>query len=102
MKKISLLFVLLSLSGCNLIAEKTNMLSDDKIKSQTSGALGYSPSDITLVSRRTEGTNTYAVVKTNDNKEFSCILNGGNIMTFGMTNPPSCAPKGQALKITTQ
>ena len=90
---VSLAFVLLA--GCNALATKTNTLTDDKIKSQTSGALGYQPSDLTISSRRTEGTNTYVSLKANDGKEFACIINGGNLLTFGMTNPPSCNKKGE-------
>jgi hypothetical protein len=88
----------LALTGCNSIASSTNTLTDDQIKSQTSGALGYAPSDVSIVSRRTEGTNTYVAVKTNDSKQFNCIINGGNLLTFGMTNPPACAKKGEPIK----
>lgn len=69
------------------------MLSDDKIKADTSGVLGYAPGDVTLLSKRTEGTNTYVNIKAKDGKEFACIINGGNLLTFGMTNPPSCNKK---------
>jgi uncharacterized lipoprotein len=80
----------MSLAGCSTVAEKTNFVSDDSLKSQVGGAIGYQPSDLTLVSRRTEGTNTYAVLKTADRKEFACTINGGNLLTMGMVNPPSC------------
>lgn len=80
----------LTLAGCSTIAEKTNMVSDDALKSQTAGAIGAMPADLTLVSRRTEGTNTYVVVKTRDQKEYACTVNGGNLLTMGMVNPPSC------------
>jgi hypothetical protein len=83
------------LSACSSIASSTNMLTDDKIKSSTSGTLGYSPDDIAITSRRTEGTNTYVNLKAKDGKEYTCTINGGNILTFGMTNPPSCNRKGQ-------
>jgi len=89
---------LVLLSGCNALASKTNMLSDDDVKSQSAGALGYAPADLTVINRRTQGTNTYVLLKTNDNKQFNCIINGGNILTFGMSNPPNCAPKGQPIK----
>jgi uncharacterized lipoprotein len=80
----------LALAGCSTVAEKTNFVSDDKLKSQAAGTLGYAPSDLTLVSRRTEGTNTYVVLKASDKKEFACTVNGGNLLTMGMVNPPSC------------
>jgi hypothetical protein len=96
------LSILLSVSilatGCGTIAEKTNTLSDEKIISETSGALGFKPAEVTLVSRRTEGVNTYANIKAKNGQEFTCIINGGNILTFGMTNPPLCSKKGEPLK----
>jgi len=90
--------LLVALTGCSAIAAKTNVLDDDKIKSQSAGALGYEPSQLTLVSRRTEGTNTYANLKTSDGKEFVCIINGGNLLSMGMTNPPACNKKGEPIK----
>jgi len=51
------------LSGCNTIASKTNMLSDDKIKSQAGGAIGYEPSEVEIVSKWVEGTNTYVQIE---------------------------------------
>lgn len=88
---------LFGLAGCATIAGSTNMLTDDKIKSDTSGALGYSPNELTITSRRTEGTNTYVNLKANDGKQFSCIINGGNALSFGMTNPPMCNKKGEPI-----
>ena len=90
--------VALALAGCTTIASKTNTLDDEKIRSQTSGVLGYEPAELTVVSRRTEGTNTYAQLKANDGKEFTCVINGGNLLTLGMTNPPSCSRKGEPVK----
>lgn len=88
--------VVLVASGCSSIAGSTNMLSDDKIKSETAGTLGYSPQDLVIVNRRTEGTNTYVNLKAKDGKEFACTINGGNLLSFGMTNPPACNRKGQS------
>jgi hypothetical protein len=98
MWKPALVLLVLQAAACSSIAQKTNNLSDDKIKSQTGGALGYMPEDLTLVSRRTEGTNTYVALKAKDGKEFNCIVNGGNLLSMGMTNPPVCSPKGQPVK----
>jgi len=99
LKKISVsLLVLSSLAGCNVIASKTNVLNDEKITSIGAGALGYAPDDLTLVNRRTDGTNTYANFRSKDKKEFVCIINGGNLLTMGMTNPPSCSKKGEPIK----
>jgi hypothetical protein len=86
------------LASCGTIAEQTNTLSDESIANQTAGVLGYPPSDLTVVSRRTSGVNTYVEVRADDGKSFSCVVNGGNLLSFGMTNPPSCAPKGQPVQ----
>ena len=87
------LIAALLLGGCATVAESTTMLSDEKILSQTGGALGYPATDLTITSRRTEGTNTYVDLRAKDKKEFTCIINGGNLLSFGMTNPPQCNRK---------
>lgn len=81
------------LSGCSTVAEKTNFLSDADIKSKVAGTLGHAADAISLTSRRTEGTNTYVTVRLKDKKEFACTLNGGNLLSAGIVNPPSCTPK---------
>jgi hypothetical protein len=81
------------LCSCAVVAEKTNFMSDSDIKSKVAGTLGYTPDEITLVNRRTEGTNTYAVVRVRDKKEFACTLNGGNLLSAGIVNPPTCIPR---------
>ncbi|PMS14215.1 hypothetical protein FNF07_06535 [Trinickia caryophylli] len=87
--------VVLAISGCSSIAGSTNMLTDEKIRSSTAGTLGYSPDELVVTNRRTEGTNTYVNVKAKDGKEFACTINGGNLLSFGMVNPPACNRKGQ-------
>lgn len=90
--------ITLFLTGCASIAESTNTLTDEKILSQSAGALGYSPNELSIVNRRTEGTNTYVnLIGTRDKKEFTCIINGGNALSFGMTNPPMCNKKGERI-----
>nr|WP_298130102.1 hypothetical protein [uncultured Pseudoxanthomonas sp.] len=79
-----------SLTGCAAVATKTNTLSDERILSETGGVLGLSPSELTLVERRTEGVNTYVTLKTSGGKTYACTVNGGNLFSFGMTNPPVC------------
>jgi hypothetical protein len=86
-------FFVLALTGCSTIAEKTNFISDDQIKSKVGGTLGAPPETITLVSRRTAGTDTYVEVRLQNNRVYSCTLNGGNALTMGIINPPQCNPK---------
>ncbi len=92
-KKYLALLGLIVLSGCATVAENTTVISDERLVSQSAGALGYSPSDLTITSRRTEGVNTYVDLKAKDKKEFTCVINGGNLFSFGMTNPPQCNRK---------
>ena len=89
MKKKYFLFVsfttLFLFGGC-----ATTILSNARIIDETAGALGMLPNDITIENRRTEIINTYYTVKTTDGKEFNCIINAGNILTFGLLNAPKC------------
>ena len=82
-----------SLTGCAAVATKTNTLSDERILSETGGVLGLSPSELTLVERRTEGVNTYVTLKASNGKTYACTVNGGSLFSFGMTNPPVCNPR---------
>ncbi len=76
--------------GCSSIASRTNTLSDERILSETGGVLGLSPTELTIAERRTEGTNTYVTLKASNGKTYACTVNGGNLLSFGMTNPPVC------------
>jgi hypothetical protein len=90
--------VLISIAGCTTIATKTNVLSDERIKSETSGVLGYAPNDLTILDRRTEGVNTYVRLRAKDKKEFNCTINGGNLLSMGLTTPPMCGNKGAPIR----
>lgn len=90
--------VAFTVAGCATIATKTNVLSDERIKSETSGVLGYAPNDLTILDRRTEGVNTYVRLRAKDKKEFNCTINGGNLLSMGVTNPPMCGNKGTPIR----
>lgn len=92
-KSLLVMCIGLVLTACSTIAEKATVISDEQLVSQSAGALGYSPRDLTITGRRTEGVNTYVDLKAKDKKEFTCIINGGNLFTFGVTNPPQCNRK---------
>lgn len=73
-----------ALSGC---ADK--LLSDDRIKDSTAMVLGQPVMSIS--DRHYDGfTNTSYEAKTTRGT-YHCLINGGSVMAFGMTNPPSCA-----------
>lgn len=84
----ALLAVSTGLSGC-LTA---NVTSDARIESETAGIIGVSPSEVSISDRRTVGVNTYYTARAGQ-RSWSCVMNGGNVMTFGLTNPPSCTPR---------
>lgn len=87
----------MSVSACETVAGKTNMLTDDKLIAKSAQSIGVTPSSLQLVSRETDGTNTSAILKTNSGVEYHCLINGGNLLSFGMTNPAQCAKKGEPL-----
>ncbi|MBL8516774.1 MAG: hypothetical protein JNM76_07365 [Betaproteobacteria bacterium] len=87
----STLIVVACLAGCATVAGGTNMLTDERIVAESAGALGLAPSDLALLSRRTAGTNTYATLRGKDKAEYACVINGGNLLSFGMVNPPTCS-----------
>ena len=79
-------------SGC-----ADQMLGSDRAKDSISGSLGLPATDVTIVERRADGpTNTNFIVDTRSNGRFVCTINGGNIMTFGMTNGAFCRRPGAA------
>lgn len=78
-------------AGCGTLAGNTNMLSDERIRSEVGGTLGVKAEEVTIIDRRTEGTNTYVNVRTANRQNHACVINGGNMLSFGMTNPPVCS-----------
>lgn len=91
-KTAALALVLLG-TGC-----AAQLLSDERLRSNTAGALGEQPEDIVIGNRREQTPNTYYTATTKKGKEYSCIINGGGILAGGMVLPPSCTLKGEAPK----
>jgi hypothetical protein len=75
----------MALTGC-----ASQLLSDERIISNTAGVLGVPPADLTISDRRTEATNTYYIARTRNGASYACTINGGNALTFGMVNSPFC------------
>lgn len=81
----------LVLCGC-----ANQLLSEDRIRDKTAETLGQSPASVTIADRRYDGaTNTSYTART-PRGAYSCVINGGSVMAFGMTNPPTCTPTGSA------
>ena len=81
-------------SGC-----ASQLLSDDRIASETSGALGLQPSQVTITDRRSEMTRTYYTATTPSGQQYTCLLAGGNFTTMGMTSAPICSKKGDGITL---
>ena len=92
------LAIAMPFSGCASIeGSSKGMLSDERIKAETSAVLGYQPQDLTIDSRRAQGLNTYVALTAKDGKQFNCMINGGNWLSMGLTNAPACSRKGQPI-----
>ena len=79
-----------ALTGC-----ADQMLSNDRAVSSIAGQLGVQPADVTVVSRTNDGpTNTVFLVEARGQGRFVCTINGGNVLTFGMTNGAACHRPG--------
>lgn len=76
----------------------SQLLSDDRLTSNTAQALGVPAGDVTVSNRQEQGTNTTYNAKTRAGVEYSCSVNGGGILAAGMVQGAQCAKKGAALK----
>ena len=84
--------VLLAAAG-SVSACQTEMMSDDRIVSNTAGVLGVSPDELTISERRSDGaTNTYYIAVTRSGRKYACTINGGGLLAMGLVNPPTCNP----------
>ncbi len=80
-----LLASVLLLSAC-----QAEMLSDDRIISNTAGVIGARPDQLTITNRYSDQTNTYYTAHTIDGATYACVINGGGLLAAGMTDPPRC------------
>ncbi len=85
---LALILAPIALSGC-----ASTILSDDRIKTNTASALGVSPDQITISDRKYDGmTNTYYTASA-AGRTYACTINGGTVISMGITNPPTCTLK---------
>ena len=88
--RVALMTVALLLTGC-----ADQMLGNDRATDSIAGSLGLAAADVHVVGRHSDGpTNTNFIVDTRANGRFVCTINGGNILTFGMTNGAFCRRPG--------
>ncbi len=96
-KLTSIALIALACAACSTIAQKTNMLSDTDLTTKSADALGVPASSLKLLDRHTDGTNTYADFRAANGAQYHCLINGGNLLSMGMTNPPVCSRAGTPL-----
>ncbi|KKL02492.1 hypothetical protein EIK76_10605 [Rheinheimera mesophila] len=89
-KVFSLVACIHLLSACSVVAEKTNILTDQQLVEYAAGATGHPIASLELLQRSASGTVTSYKVKAKNNVTFHCVLNGGNILSMGIVNPPVC------------
>lgn len=75
----------LVMTGC-----ASQLLSEDKLRLNTSGVLGVQPADVTISNRRDDTMSTYYTATTSAGAKYACVVSGGNFVTLGLTNPPVC------------
>jgi hypothetical protein len=76
-----------------LTACANSILSDDRIRNNTALALNQPESNVTISDRHYDGmTNTYYTARTSRGT-FTCVINGGTVLSAGIVNPPQCNPK---------
>ena len=89
-----LVFLLASLgviSGCASMVGGSNV-SDESLQSAVAGVFGDDPANVSIESRRSEGTNTYFIAKMKNGNRFACNFLGGGILTYGARTAPTCNP----------
>ena len=77
---------LVALSGC---ADK--LLSNDRIKDSTALTLNVPASSIVISDRRYDGLENTFYTASTPRAIYHCRIDGGNVMDFGLTNPPQCS-----------
>ena len=84
----ALLAVTALLAGC-----ANAILSDDRTRGNTALALSQPESAVTISDRHDDGmTNTYYTARP-PRGTYSCVINGGTVLSAGIVNPPKCNPK---------
>ena len=96
-KLTSIALIALACAACSTIAQKTNMLSDADLATKSADALGVPVGSLKLLDRHTDGVNTYADFRAANGAQYRCLINGGNLLSFGMTNPAICSKAGTPL-----
>ena len=83
----------LSAAGCSSIASRTSTLSDERILSETGGVPGMSRRNSPSRNAAPKAPAPIVTLKARNGRTYACTVNGRNLLSFGMTNPPVCQPR---------
>jgi len=86
----TVIFVALLAVGALLSACQTEILSNDRIASNTGPVINVRPDQFTITDRYSDQTNTYYTARTNAGVTYACIINGGGLLAAGMIDTPTC------------
>jgi hypothetical protein len=87
-------FVLVIVAMSTLAGCASQLLTEDRLLSNTADALFVKTSELTITERHEKVPNTFYVATINKTgRQYNCIVNGGSVLTMGITNPPMCNPK---------
>jgi len=62
--------------------------------------IGVSASELTILNRSEQGTNTYYTARTNAGTEYQCSINGGGVLAAGIVQGGQCAKRAEVAKPT--
>lgn len=82
--------------GLSIVSSCANdMLSTSRVQTSVAGAIGVPVSDVTIIDQHADGpTNTVILAQTRTGRRYACSINGGGVLTLGMTNGTFCQPAG--------
>ena len=86
----TVMFAALLAAAPLLSACQTEMLSNDRIASNTASVINVRPDQLTISDRYSDQTNTYYTVHTKDGATHTCVINGGGLLAVGMVDTPTC------------
>ena len=75
------------MAGC-----ANQLMSDERIQSETAMALGQPDSAIRIANRRYDGATNTSYTAYTPRGTYACMINGGTVLSLGMTNAAQCTP----------
>ena len=76
-----------------LAACQSTILPDDKVKSETARVLNVTPDQVAISNRHSEGISDTSYIASAAGRTYACTINGGTVLSLGMSNAPVCTPR---------